>query len=142
MKRVQCSYPRNIRYHRTKCSRPGVLAPGIVHPWLKPLSAGNDCKADASCENVERGGHEKPSLFRHVKAQRDISQNIRSSWNNRSRYPLTIPSIFSSILAFHLRLGLSDVLKMRFFYRDTQRNFGLLRSPPKAGQLHVKKINV
>jgi len=142
MQRVQYSYPRNIRYHRTKCGRPGVLAPGIGHPWLKPLSSGNDCTADASCENVERGDHDKPSLFRHFKAERDISQTIRSSWNSRSRYPLTIPSIFSSILSFPLRLGLLDVLNMRFFYLDTQRNFGLLRSPPKPGQLHVKKINV
>lgn len=76
MKRVQYLYPRNIRYHRTKCSRPGVLAPGIGHPWLKPLSAGNGCKADASFENVERGDHDKPSLFRHVKAQRDISKTF------------------------------------------------------------------
>jgi hypothetical protein len=36
---------------------------------LKSLSAGKDCTADASCENVERGDQDKPSLFRHVKAK-------------------------------------------------------------------------
>jgi hypothetical protein len=101
--RDQYSYPRNTRHHRTKCSRPGVLAPGIGHPWLKPLSQGTDCTADASYANVERGDHDKPSMFRHVKAERDTSQTIRSSWNSRSRYPLTILSIRSSILSFRLR---------------------------------------
>jgi hypothetical protein len=34
------------------------------------------------------------------------------------------------------------MLTMKFFYLDTQRNFGLLRSPTRPGQLHVKQITV